>query len=595
MGMLRTFTAHQRSHPAPAARSRFASRPWTGAVPAPTGSGKPLPEGLRRKMERAFGQDFQDVRLHLGGEAAAAQAVAFARRSAIHLSASRFDPASQQGQRLLGHELAHVVQQRQRRVGAPSGGRSPIVEDSGLEAEAESAGARAAQGQRAPLEIRGRVPPALPAQPDLPAPVQREVVRINGGPNDGQFYDTQFPQHKFPTQEAAEENARRMRLAKLRVLGHGKGEEATEEDDTDIRSIQEAIETLKGERRQAKAEFSEALYTKRKEALKAGQFSFREIHKEVPEVEQVTHAKVQERLNDPRLTYEPPTDLHETHIKKDGRVIYKLFGGLSAFEKDSSDVPPLARQIWKKKGSDKQYVKDDRGVPTRRHAYAVKSANQIKRLKEEGELKGRFLASGEHKSILDLSDEEKILLQTEEGQVDENTALFLHQIYGSGERQRGVSATTTNKPLLSNVGAGFATQGEGKSVDPGARKLVLDLAKVPQGGLNLVNLYHQIPDAGGAIKAPRQFYSQGKRRGEPWLTSDYGQDQFNWSVRKNRELFIHTVTPELVAEDLDPAPEDKLILPELFFAKQKQASKRGRGGPKRGGRGSRGHRGKKDT
>ena len=114
MGMLPTFTAHQRSHPAPAGRSRFASRPWTGAVPAPTGSGKPLPERLRRKMERAFGQDFQDVRLHLGGEAAAAQAVAFARRSAIHLSASRFDPASQQGQRLLGHELAHVVQQRQR-------------------------------------------------------------------------------------------------------------------------------------------------------------------------------------------------------------------------------------------------------------------------------------------------------------------------------------------------------------------------------------------------------------------------------------------------------------------------------------------------
>ena len=385
-------------------------------------------------------------------------------------------------------------------------------------------------------------------------------MQIGSGKNAGQFYDTQFPQHKFPTEEAAEENARRMRLEKLRVLGHGKGEEANEEDEADIKSIQGAIETLKGERRQAKAEFSAALYAKREEALKA-KIPFRQIHEALPEVEQVTHSKVQERLKDRGLTYEPPNDLHETHIKKDGRVIYKLYGGLSAFEKDSSDVPPLAREIWKKKGSDKQYVKDDRGVPTRRHAYAVKSANQIKRLTEEGELKGRFLASGEHKSILDLSAEEKVLLQTEADQADESTALFLHQIYGSGERQRGVSATTTNKPLLSNVGAGFATQEEGKSVDPGARKLMLDLAKVPQGGLNLVNLYHQIPDAGGAVKAPAQFVSRGKRKGKPWIASDYGQDQFNWSVRKNREIFLQRVTPDLVEKALTPVPEEELTLP----------------------------------
>lgn len=82
---------------------------------ATRGGGSPLPNELRRKFEPAFGADFGAVRVHTGGDSAqmsnAIQAKAFTNGSDIHFNQGVYDPHSSAGQRLLAHELTHVVQQ----------------------------------------------------------------------------------------------------------------------------------------------------------------------------------------------------------------------------------------------------------------------------------------------------------------------------------------------------------------------------------------------------------------------------------------------------------------------------------------------------
>lgn len=66
-------------------------------------------------MERGFGVDLQPVRIHTDAEAGslarAAQARAFASGTDIYFAPGTFRPGSPAGDRLLAHEVAHVVQQ----------------------------------------------------------------------------------------------------------------------------------------------------------------------------------------------------------------------------------------------------------------------------------------------------------------------------------------------------------------------------------------------------------------------------------------------------------------------------------------------------
>jgi hypothetical protein len=78
-------------------------------------SGSPLPGGVRAFMEPRFGADFSGVRVHADGEAArmshSLQAKSFTLGQDIYFGKGRYDPASDEGKRLLAHELTHVVQQ----------------------------------------------------------------------------------------------------------------------------------------------------------------------------------------------------------------------------------------------------------------------------------------------------------------------------------------------------------------------------------------------------------------------------------------------------------------------------------------------------
>lgn len=110
----------------------------------PSGAGRRLPEPVQKKMESFFGADFSDVRVHVGHEASSIGALAFTYGSDLYFANGQYDPHSPHGQRLLGHELTHVLQQRAGRVRNPFGSGVAVVQDPGLEAEAERMGVRVA-------------------------------------------------------------------------------------------------------------------------------------------------------------------------------------------------------------------------------------------------------------------------------------------------------------------------------------------------------------------------------------------------------------------------------------------------------------------
>jgi hypothetical protein len=125
-------------------------------VPVASGGGSAMPEPVQSKMEQSFGHSFDNVRIHEGPEAKQVGALAYTRGADIHFQPGQYSPESRSGQELLGHELAHVVQQSAGRVSAPQNkadGSAPINADPGLEAEADQQGARAARGE--PASVSG--------------------------------------------------------------------------------------------------------------------------------------------------------------------------------------------------------------------------------------------------------------------------------------------------------------------------------------------------------------------------------------------------------------------------------------------------------
>lgn len=146
-----TTVGFSRQQPEPALGSRsFGDSDQVPSEGEPLGQGtggRPLPEPVRHRMEKAFGHNFSQVRIHEGPEALEFGAEAFTRREHIHFAPGQYRPVSSSGQALIGHELAHVVQQRTGRVAAPAPGTHlPVNVDPALEAEADRTGPQAAHG-----------------------------------------------------------------------------------------------------------------------------------------------------------------------------------------------------------------------------------------------------------------------------------------------------------------------------------------------------------------------------------------------------------------------------------------------------------------
>jgi hypothetical protein len=113
------------THPAlsvPPHIQRFTGQParQTDGAPASVdhalaSSGSPLEPALRQDMEERLGYDFSRVRLHSGSVAEQSardvNALAYTIGHNIVFGAGRFSPGTDEGRRLIAHELTHVVQQ----------------------------------------------------------------------------------------------------------------------------------------------------------------------------------------------------------------------------------------------------------------------------------------------------------------------------------------------------------------------------------------------------------------------------------------------------------------------------------------------------
>lgn len=195
-------------------RSHAVHTPFGGAVPAPASVGLPkaverpgsdrsfavdasqiglarsggqsLPAPLLAKMEAAFSADFSKVRIHIGPQAQRIGALAFTTGNDLYFAPGQYQPDNIKGQQLIGHELAHVIQQRQGRVRGSATGIT-IVQDRALEAEADRLGMRAAAMRHAatssPPRFSSSVPmqPGQPVQPSMPWAIGLGAAGLVGG------------------------------------------------------------------------------------------------------------------------------------------------------------------------------------------------------------------------------------------------------------------------------------------------------------------------------------------------------------------------------------------------------------------------------
>lgn len=162
-------TCDHTDDPADAVVHRSADGSGVGCGTVPQGvlrvldtPGTPLDSSVRTAMETRLGHDFGRVRVHTDAEAARSarsiQAHAYAFGSHVVMGAGRYQPHTHAGDRLLTHELTHVVQQ------AGVSGRPAAISDPGDTSEREAGEAeeaaltrRAARAIRAPMPFRSIV------------------------------------------------------------------------------------------------------------------------------------------------------------------------------------------------------------------------------------------------------------------------------------------------------------------------------------------------------------------------------------------------------------------------------------------------------
>jgi len=176
---------------------RSAAIPTSNATPLPPefGGFRPvmpaqrMPEAIQRKMETLFKTSFSDVRIHVGPDAGLIGASAFTQGSDLFFAPGQYNPNTPGGQRLLGQQLAHVVQQRTGRARNPFGSGMAVVTDPMLKAEAEMMGARASIPQAVQTKApgKGQVGPnaATGSQRQIPGPILPKKAGAKTAPTAG--------------------------------------------------------------------------------------------------------------------------------------------------------------------------------------------------------------------------------------------------------------------------------------------------------------------------------------------------------------------------------------------------------------------------
>lgn len=169
----------------------IAGRALSPAVAAPSlvkevvhSPGMELNPAVRSPMERRFGHDFRNVRIHADGQGAesanAVGAKAYTVGNHVAFASGEYAPQSVKGKHLLAHELAHTIQQSA--AGATSlGARNlPLIQpDEATERQAKAAAEHVMERGRGPVTNAPR--PALSRAPGLCVQRQPDGTAPNSG------------------------------------------------------------------------------------------------------------------------------------------------------------------------------------------------------------------------------------------------------------------------------------------------------------------------------------------------------------------------------------------------------------------------------
>ncbi|MCS4435569.1 DUF4157 domain-containing protein [Aquiflexum gelatinilyticum] len=111
-----------------------------------------IPKNLQNNLEKGLGEDFSQVDIVKDSvETSRFQALAFTRGETIHFAPNRFNPESEEGKNLIGHEFTHVKQQREGMVNPTKNiFGSPINDQNHLESQAGDLGKNAVRGIKSP-------------------------------------------------------------------------------------------------------------------------------------------------------------------------------------------------------------------------------------------------------------------------------------------------------------------------------------------------------------------------------------------------------------------------------------------------------------
>lgn len=134
---------------------------------AEAGNPESLSEQMHKRLEKHFGYNLSSVQVRRSNEASKAGGKAMAQGNVINFSS--IDERSSSGQKMIAHEVAHVIQQAEGRVSSLEHGTN-ISMDSGLEREADAQAESFVRGSSGGAAETSLAP--LPAVNTASAPVQ---------------------------------------------------------------------------------------------------------------------------------------------------------------------------------------------------------------------------------------------------------------------------------------------------------------------------------------------------------------------------------------------------------------------------------------
>jgi len=147
--------------------------------------GEPLPPAIAARMRELLHRDFTHVRLHTDAAAVRAAtalgARAFTLGNHIYFNHDQFTPDNPSGERLLVHELTHVVQHDEGRLPDADGGFK--VSDPGSATEREARAAEDSASRSLPKESLRELVPAPPARTTATGPAVAEIQRAPEDPS----------------------------------------------------------------------------------------------------------------------------------------------------------------------------------------------------------------------------------------------------------------------------------------------------------------------------------------------------------------------------------------------------------------------------